>query len=148
MTYTAQVKEKLNGILEKTYDAEKGFKKAADNIDNKALKNYFSAKSFEKNTFGKELETEITAGNKEVKKEGSLTGSAKSTWMDTKALFSLDNEEFILEVAIKGEKTTVKEYEAIIKEPSLPTSTKSLLEAQKSKIENGLYNSKSLEPIC
>lgn len=147
MTYTEEVGEKLNGILEKTYDAEKGFNKAAENIENLALKNYFRAKSQERNTFGKELKTEIKAFNQNVENEGSLSGSAHRAWMDIKALFSLDDEESMLEEAIRGEKTAVKEYEEVIKEISLPSSTKSLLEAQKIKIENGLYNIKSLEDI-
>ena len=146
-TYTEEVGEKLNGILEKTYDAEKGFKKAAENIENKALKKYFSSKAQERYSFGKELKTEIRAFNQDVDTGGSLAGSAHRSWMDIKALFSLDDEESMLEEAIRGEKTAVKEYEAVLKEISLPTSTKSILEIQKNKIENGLYNIKSLEDI-
>lgn len=146
-TYTEEVGEKLNGILEKTYDAEKGFKKAAENIENKALKKYFSSKAQERYSFGKELKTEIRAFNQDVDKGGSLAGSAHRSWMDIKALFSLDDEESMLEEAIRGEKTAVKEYEAVLNEISLPTSTKSILEVQKNKIENGLYNIKSLEDI-
>lgn len=136
--YTKEVGEKLNRILEKTYDAEKGFTKAAENIENVALKNYFRAKSQERNTFGNELKTEIKAFNKEIDKGVSVTGSAHRAWMDMKELFSLDDEESMLEEAIRGEKTAVKEYEEVIKETSLPSSTKFLLEAQKNKIENGL----------
>ena len=40
-TYTATVSEKLNDLLEKTYDAEKGYKKACDNTDNPYLKSFF-----------------------------------------------------------------------------------------------------------
>lgn len=147
ITYTEEVGEKLNGILEKTYDAEKGFKKAAENIENKALKKYFSSKAQERYSFGKELKTEIRAFNQDVDKGGSLAGSAHRSWMDIKALFFLDDEESMLEEAIRGEKTAVKEYEDVLKEISLPTSTKSILEVQKNKIENGLYNIKSLEDI-
>jgi hypothetical protein len=34
-TYTDEVGEKLNDLLEKTYDAEKGIKKAAENTEHK-----------------------------------------------------------------------------------------------------------------
>ena len=146
-TYTEEVGEKLNGLLEKTYDAEKGFKKAADNIENQALKNYFKSKAQERYSFGHELKEEIRTYNQEIDKGGSVAGSAHRAWMDIKALFSLDDEESMLEEAIRGEKTAVKEYEEVISETSLPSSTKSLLESQKNKIENGLYNIKSLEDI-
>lgn len=147
MTYTEEVGEKLNGILEKTFDAEKGFTKAAENIENVALKNYFRAKSQERNAFGNELKTEIKLFNQDIDKGGSIAGSAHRAWMDIKALFALDDEESMLEEAIRGEKTAVKEYEEVLQETTLPSSTKFLLKAQKNKIENGLYNIKSLEDI-
>ena len=40
-TYTEEVGNKLNELLEKTYDAEKGFKKAAENTENPQLKAFF-----------------------------------------------------------------------------------------------------------
>lgn len=147
MTYTEQVGEKLNVILEKTFDAEKGFNKAAENIENKALKNYFKAKSQERNIFGHELKQEIRSFNQQAAKGGSIAGTAHRAWMDVKTLFSLDDEESMLEEAIRGEKTAVKEYEDVINETQLPSSTKSLLVSQKNKIENGLYSIKTLEDI-
>jgi uncharacterized protein (TIGR02284 family) len=146
-TYTEVIGEKLNGILEKTYDAEKGFKKAADNIDNNALKNYFRSKAQERNIFGDELKKEIKIFNQEIYKEGSVAGSVHRAWMDVKVIFSLDDEESMLEEAIKGEKTAINEYEDVINETKLPPSTKSLLVAQKNKIKNGLYSIKSLDDI-
>ena len=43
--YTDQVGNKLNDLLEKTYDAEKGFKKAAENAKHTGLKTFFDKKS-------------------------------------------------------------------------------------------------------
>lgn len=146
-TYTEEVGEKLNELLEKTYDAEKGFKNAADNIESKPLKSYFTSKAQERYNFGHELKTEIRSFNQEINKGGSLAGTAHRTWMDFKALLSLDNEESMLEEAIRGEKTAIKEYDNVISDISLPSSTKSLLESQKNKIENGLYKIKTLEDI-
>ena len=67
--------------------------------------------------------------------------------MDIKAFLSLDDEESMLEEAIRGEKAAIEEYENVICETSLPSSTKSLLESQKNKIENGLNNIKTLEDL-
>ena len=65
-TYTEKVSSKLNDLLEKTYDAEKGFKKAAENVKNEALKNYFSKKAQERYDFGHELKSEIKSFGQEV----------------------------------------------------------------------------------
>lgn len=43
-TYTATLSEKLNDLLEKTYDAEKGYKKACDYTENPYLKSFFKKK--------------------------------------------------------------------------------------------------------
>ncbi|MGY8909172.1 MAG: ferritin-like domain-containing protein [Flavobacteriales bacterium] len=146
-TYSEQVGKKLNDLLEKTYDAEKGFKKAAENVDNVALKNYFNTKAEERYSFGHELKTEIRAFNQEIDKGGSITGSAHRAWMDIKGFLSLDSEESMLEEAIRGEKAAVEEYQEIINDTSLPSSTRDILVSQKNKIENGLQNIKSLENI-
>lgn len=146
-TYTKEVGEKLNDLLEKTYDAEKGFEKAAENVDNPALKSYFAQKSQERYSFGHELKSEIKSFNQSIDKGGSLSGKVHRSWMDIKALFSANDEESMLEEAIKGEKTAIKEYENVLTEISLPTSTKSILSSQKSKIQMGLSRIKTLEDL-
>jgi len=146
-TYTQEVGQKLNSLLEKTYDAEKGFKKAAENVENKALKSYFTLKAKERYDFGHELKSEIKSFNQDIDKGGSLTGDAHRAWMDIKAMFSLDDEESMLEEAIRGEKSAIEEYNDVIKDTSLPMSTKSVLTSQKSKIENGLSNIETLEDL-
>jgi uncharacterized protein (TIGR02284 family) len=146
-TYTEEVGKKLNGLLERTYDAEKGFKNAAENISNPALKNYFNSKAKERYNFGHELKDEIKLFNQEIDKGGSLTGTAHRTWMDIKALLSLDNEESMLEESIRGEKTAIDDYDEVLNETKLPSSTKTVLETQKNKIQIGLENIKSLEDI-
>ena len=145
--YTEHVGEKLNDLLEKTYDAEKGFKKAAEHVDNAALKSYFKQKAEERYDFGHELKSELRGFNQDIDKGGSIAGSAHRTWMDIKALFSSENEESMLEEAIRGEKSAIDEYCEVINEMSLPIRTKSILESQKNKIENGLSRIKTLEDL-
>ncbi|WP_412561264.1 ferritin-like domain-containing protein [Winogradskyella sp. MIT101101] len=146
-TYTEEVGNKLNALLEKTYDAEKGFKKAAENVDNPSLKAYFENKAQERYNFGHELKKEIRSFNQDVDKGGSLTGTVHRAWMDLKSLFSSDDEESMLEEAIRGEKAAVNEYEEILKETSLPLSTKSILQSQKNIINEGLTKINALEDI-
>ena len=146
-TYTEKVGNKLNDLLEKTYDAEKGFKKAAENVDHAGLKNYFNQKAQERYEFGHELKQEINAFGQEVDKGGSLTGNAHRAWMDVKAFLSLDNEESMLEEAIRGEKSAVSEYDEVLSETSLPQSTQNILLKQKNSIESGLSTIKRLEDL-
>ena len=146
-TYTEEIGEKLNDLLEKTYDAEKGFKKAAENTDNHNLKNYFQRKAQERYDFGHELKTEITSFGQEVDKGDSVASKAHRTWMDIKAFFSADDAEAMLEEAIRGEKASLDEYDDVLKETALPPSTAELLTRQKQKISAGLSTIKGLEDL-
>ncbi|WP_299257729.1 PA2169 family four-helix-bundle protein [uncultured Aquimarina sp.] len=146
-TYSEKVGNKLNDLLEKTYDAEKGFKKAAENTEHSGLKNYFTQKSQERYDFGHELKTEIKSVGQEIDKGGSITGSAHRAWMDIKSFLSSDNEESMLEEAIRGEKSALEEYNDVLSESTLPPTTQTVLTQQKNKILQGLSSIKRLEDL-
>lgn len=147
--YTKEVSSRLNDLLEKNYDAEKGFKKAAENADSSTLKSYFETKSDERRRFGHQLKAEIKGFGEEVDKGGSATGSAHRTWMDVKSWFSADNDEAMLNAAIRGEKAALEEYDELLesREPHIPEGTKSVLVAQRNMIDRGLSTIKSLEEM-
>ncbi len=146
-TWTETMGNKLNDLLEKTNDAEKGFRKAAENTNHTYLKKYFQNKAQERNEFGNELKLEITSLGEEIEKKGSFTGAAHRAWMDIKALFSLDSDESTLKEALKGEKAALEEYDEILNETSLPYSTQSVLLKQREAIANDLNTIKRLEDI-
>jgi len=146
-TYTETIGNKLNDLLEKTYDAEKGYKKAAENTKNTHLKSFFGKKAQERYDFGHELKTEIKAFGQEVEKGGSVTGAAHRAWMDVKAMFSSDNDESMLEEAIRGEKASIEEYNDVLSETALPPSTETILTKQKNIIQGELNTIKRLEDI-
>lgn len=138
---------KLNDLLEKTYDAEKGYQKAAEHVEDSYLKGFFQRKAQQRYDFGHELKTEIRSLGQEVDKGDSLTSKAHRSWMDIKALFASDNEEAMLEEAIRGEKATINEYDQVLKETKLPPSTETVLRKQYNAIETGLSNIRTLEDL-
>ncbi|QLG44968.1 ferritin-like domain-containing protein [Costertonia aggregata] len=146
-TYTATVAENLNDLLEKTYDAEKGYKKAAENTDNASLKSFFTRKSEERYNFGHALKTEIKQFGEDVDKGGSVTGAVHRAWMDTKAFFSADDAESMLEESIRGEEAAVEEYKEVLSDTNLPPSTATLLTQQMNAIKADLNKIKQLEDL-
>lgn len=146
-TYTEEVGDKLNTLLERTYDAEKGFKKAAENVKDANLKSYFERKAQERYDFGHQLKSEIKSFGQDTEKSGSVAGTAHRAWMDVKALFSSDDEESMLEESIRGEEKALSDYDDILNEISLPLSTKNILEEQRAHIAEGLSNIKQLEDL-
>lgn len=145
--YTDKLGNRLNDLLEKNYDAEKGFKKAAENAKHVGLKSYFSNKAQERYDFGHQLKSELKSFGQEPEKGGSATGAAHRTWMEVKSWFSADDDESMLEEAIRGEKASVDEYKDVLKDTALPASTQQLLETQKNTVEHSLTNIKRLEDL-
>ena len=53
MKYTEKISNKLNELLEKNYDAEKGYLNAAENVDSVRLKIFFKNRASERSQFCK-----------------------------------------------------------------------------------------------
>lgn len=137
----------LEEILEKNRDAQKGYAKAAENAKNQNLKAYFQNKSGERSTFNQTLNKELVTSYDEIETEGSFTGSLHRGWMDIKAFFTADNDESMLEEAIRGDKAAVEEYEDVLDDKDLPANVASIIREQLIKIRTDLNKVKSMEDL-
>lgn len=144
-SYTEEVGAKLNTLLEKTFDAEKGFLKAAENSEHINLKTFFANKSKERYDFGYELKEEIRKFGESIEKGGSNTGTVHRAWMDIKSVFSFDNDKAMLEEALKVEKSAINEYEEVLENVGLPPTTTDILTKQKNII---IANIKTIEVLA
>ena len=147
MKYTEKISNKLNELLIKNYDAEKGYLNAAKNVDSPTLKIFFKRRATERSEFAKEIRTEILRYGEEPKDSGSFKGSMHRNWMTLKSLFSTNDEEVFLEEAIRGEEASLEEYEDILKEITLPPSTNSVLSKQKKAIQSAIKTEKVHEAL-
>jgi len=147
MKYTVEMSNKLNELLERTYDAEKGFKQAAEKVDNKTIKQFFMDRAKQRYDFGHELKAEIKAFGQSPEKGGSTKGTLHRSWIDFKSLFSTNNEEAMLEEVNRGEKEAIATYNDILhdKDFVLPPSTESLLMKQRNAIRETLETANIFE---
>jgi len=67
--------------------------------------------------------------------------------MDVKSFFSGDNDESMLEEAIKGDKAAVDEYEEVLEDETLPISVADVIREQLIKIRTDLNKVKSMEDL-
>ncbi|NNC49093.1 MAG: PA2169 family four-helix-bundle protein [Flaviramulus sp.] len=147
MKYTEKISNKLNELLVKNYDAEKGYLNAIENVDNDRLKMFFKRRASERSEFAKELRTEILRYGELPEDSGSIKGTVHRNWMTLKSLFSSNNEEAILEEAIRGEEANLEEYNEILKERTLPPSIDSMLLKQKNAIQAAINTEKVHEEL-
>lgn len=147
MKYSEKISNKLNELLVKNYDAEKGYLNAIDNIDNDRLKMFFKRRASERSQFAKDLRTEILRYGELPEDSGSFKGTMHRNWMSLKTLFSSNNEEVILEEAIRGEEASLEEYNEILKDSTLPPTIDSLLTKQKNAIQASINTEKVHEEL-
>jgi uncharacterized protein (TIGR02284 family) len=138
----------LQELLEKNYDAEKGFTKAMKDAKNENLKKFLQHQAAQRSRFATELDHEIRGLNETPKESGSFTGDLHRTWIDIKTAVAGNTDESVLEECIRGEKASWNEYEAKMKEQNFPPNISSVLQKQASEIHQTLNRIKTLEDIA
>lgn len=87
--YTHKLGRKLNDLLEKNYDAEKGFLKAAENAKHGGLNSNFTDKAKERTGLGDELKSELRNFGQEADDGGSLLGAVHHSWKELRMTMKL-----------------------------------------------------------
>lgn len=139
--------ESLQELLQKNYDAEKGFKQVMQKAENPQLKSWLQKQAAQRSQFANEIDNELRNLNFEPRETGTVKGSAHRMWIDVKTALSTDKDESILEECIRGEKASVEEYSNQLESNSLPPTTESLLNKQKVKVQSSLATVKTLEDL-
>ncbi|OBX26131.1 uncharacterized protein (TIGR02284 family) [Gelidibacter algens] len=138
----------LQNIIEKNYDAEKGYKKAMTDAKTPALKNFLKEQALQRSHFATAIDKELRQLGEAPKESGSVTGSLHRAWIDIKSSLTGDDDEAVLEEVIRGEKASVDEYQDVIKNNTLEPHINSVLESQLRDIQRTLGRVKTLEDIA
>ncbi len=150
MKFSEKISNRLNELLAKTYDAEKGYKTAAEKVDMPSVKKFLTDKVRQRATFANELKAEIMEYGELPEKGGTFAGEVHRGWINLKAALSSNQNEQILEEVERGEKASLESYDDILKdsETVLPPSTEQLLTRQRNAIQAALNTSKMYEEIA
>lgn len=138
----------LQGLLEKNYDAEKGFKNAITNANDENLKEFLKTQSVRRNRFATELDKEIRSLNEEPKQSGSTTGDLHRSWIDFKSSIAGINDEAVLEECIRGEKASEEEYRETLENNNFKPQIESVLKNHLNEIQSTLSQVKSLKSLA
>ena len=140
--------DNLQQLLEKNYDAQKGFAKAMEDAKNPRLKKYLQQQSAQRSRFANELTQEIRNLNANPKESGSFTGDLHRLWIDIKSSVAGNEDEAVLEECIRGEKASWEEYNNTLKNQSFPPQISQVVQKQAAEIHNTLTNVKTLEDLA
>lgn len=142
-----EVVNNLQGLLEKNYDAEKGYKEAMQNAESHTLKSFLQNQAAQRSRFSNELTQELRNLNEEPIESGSITGDLHRTWMNIKTAVVGNEDEAVLEECIRGEKASVDEYNEKLQNSNFPPQISSMLQKQASEINQTLSKVKRLEDL-
>ncbi|WP_194850128.1 ferritin-like domain-containing protein [Nonlabens antarcticus] len=139
----------LNNILEKTYDAQRGYANAAEVTDHVDLKRWFAQQGAKRTQYAASLTSEMKGMKEKPEFDGSVTGDMHRGWMNLKAAFSSNKDETILEECLRGEKSAVEEYSEVLEHSKeMPQTVVTILTAQKDEIQSTINQIKRLEDIA
>lgn len=147
MKYEKIISEKLNELLIKNYDAEKGYINAMKEVDNVNVKNFFKNRAEERARFARQLRTAILTYGELPEDSGSFKGLVHRNWMTLKATFASNSEETILEEALRGERKSLEEYNKLLSDTSFSTRLQELLREQRNAIEDAINSVKFYEEV-
>jgi len=147
MINTEKVIEGLNDLLEKNYDAEKGYKNAKQNTEVPRLKTFFGARSQQRFQYAGALQILITKLGGTPIAEGSFVGTAHRAWIDFKTALALNTEEAILEECERGEEASLKAYDDFLDTYKLTAPIAAEIFKQRNGIAKSLNKVERLEEV-
>ena len=142
-----KVTECLNDLLTKAYDAEEGFKQAAERAEgHPGLVSFFRKQSDLRLSFGHEIKQMIAKYGGTPDKGSSVAAKAHQVWISVKDTLTPDHDgEAILEECIRGEKAALEEYDEKLKCDQTPADVRALLTKQRGAIAASLAANEAKE---
>lgn len=147
MKYEKIISKKLNELLTKNYDAEKGYINAINEVDSVTVKDFFKRMAEQRSKFARELRTEILTYGHIPEDTGSVAGILHRNWMSLKSTFTSNNEEAILKETLRGEKASLEEYNELLADTTFPPKLKELLRKQRNAIESAINSVRMYEEV-
>ena len=149
MGESVETEKMLNALLEKNYDAQRGYATAAEDVKHVQLKRWFAKQGKVRTQFCAELAGEMKRMNMEPNNDGSVLGDLHRQWMDIKSFLSLNTQESILEECLRGEQASLDEYNDVLEHRGeLAPTIVTILENQRHTIQMTIAKENSLEAIA
>ncbi|MFZ0817249.1 MAG: PA2169 family four-helix-bundle protein [Candidatus Sulfotelmatobacter sp.] len=133
----------IENLIETCKDGQKGYQDAATHVKRPDLKTFFNEESLERSRFAGELEAElIRLGKPDKKVSGSVGGSLRRAWIDTKVSLG-GGDKTILESVEAGEDTAKESYQKAIT-GDLPENIAQIIRRQAASVQRAHDKVKSL----
>lgn len=127
---------RLNILLTRNYDAEKGYEQIAEKTEHPELQTFFKNNREERYRFGHEIKEIEKAYGVEPDKGSSIVADAHRAWINARENFASNDDEAIIEEALRGENFAETDYELALDLESLKPDHKRTLTDHLKAIKN------------
>ncbi|WP_342647722.1 PA2169 family four-helix-bundle protein [Mucilaginibacter sp. CSA2-8R] len=136
---TKEAAEQLNHLIIIANDGKIGYAQAADNVNSSMLKAIFVRLSGERAEFADQLRSLVVAGGAEPEHGSGPVGTLHRVWIDIKTAFVTNDNHSVLKECIKGDHAAESAYETALKEPSLTSEERNVVEQQLKLTRDALF---------
>lgn len=105
----------IQGLIEINIDSAKGFREAADKIENARIAGFFRDCGAERDRFAAELKNLVRINGETPKDSGTIRGTAHRWWLDIRGTVAGGDEHSVLAEAERGEDAIKHRYESTLK---------------------------------
>ncbi len=137
----------LQDLLERTYDAKAGYKKAMENAKGSHLIEFLKRRAAQRSQFANEIDLQIRKLNETPVASGSTKAAIHRSWMDLKAFTSSTTDEAVLEECLRGEKASLDTYYEILENQNFKPEITKMLNEQMVRVKSCIDEIGRLEHI-
>jgi uncharacterized protein (TIGR02284 family) len=123
----------LNDLIDTCKDGEKGYREAAEEIENAFYRALFTDYSRQRAKFASELKAQVVKLGDHPDRRGTVKGTIHRGWMNLRSAIAGQNDDLIISECERGEEIAIKQYKEALKR-DLPPQLKALLEKQMNEI--------------
>ncbi len=144
----SELKTQLTEIVNINTDSYKGYEVAAKNLNDTDLQTMFNRLAQQRKLFIEEIKQDLRDYGVSVEPTSSYTGFFHRTWLSTKALFSFDTVEAVIDTSITGEEKVVEVYAKALKEEAIPLNLKEKLNNQLDLVKGAINQLREIEKVA
>ena len=130
--------KKLNWLLAQSFEAEKVYYNAGEDVQQVELKRFLNHESVNRNRFSYEISEQLVQANVEPVKEWVQKGNLERDWRQEKKALTKNRPLKLLKKCREQDEENLKLYDEILEEKRLPKEVLQILKKQKNSIEKSL----------
>lgn len=126
--------KKLNWLLSESFEAERVYYNASEDVQQVELKRFFNHESVNRNRFSYEISEQLVQAGIEPHKDWVQKGNLHRDWRQEKKALTRQRPLKLLKKCRERDEKNLQLYEEIIKESRLPKEVLKLLKRQRNTI--------------